>query len=71
MIEIRCPNCDAIRKMSLIQEIFEGPYRCWKCRRLFTIRIENNKLKSCEPLSEEEFAKWQEAQDILKRQPEA
>jgi acetyl-CoA carboxylase beta subunit len=71
MIEIKCPHCDAIGKMSLVQEIFEGPYRCWKCRSLFTIIIANKKLQSCEPLSEEEFAKWQEAQDILKRQTEA
>ena len=68
MIEIKCPNCDAIRKMSLVQEIFEGPYRCWKCRSLFTIRIVNNELESCTPLSEEEFEKWQALQDTLKRQ---
>ncbi len=71
MIELRCPNCDTIGKMSLIQEIYEGPYRCWKCRSLFTIVIANEKLQSCKPLSEEEFARWQEAQDALKRQSEA
>lgn len=71
MIELRCPNCDTIGKMSLIQEIYEGPYRCWKCRSLFTIVIANKKLQSCKPLSEEEFARWQEAQDALKRQSEA
>lgn len=68
MIEIRCPNCDTIGKMSLVQPIFEGPYRCWKCRSLFTIILANNKLQSCQPLSEEEFGAWQAEQDALKRQ---
>ena len=68
MLEIKCPNCEVVGKLSIIQEIFEGPYRCWKCRSLFTIKIENNELKSCTPLSEEEFEKWQALQQTLKRQ---
>lgn len=62
MIEVACPECGAVRKMSLVQDIFQGPYRCWKCRSLFTILVANNKLQSWEPLSEEDFAKWEEAQ---------
>ncbi|MBN1176825.1 MAG: hypothetical protein JXA51_04005 [Dehalococcoidales bacterium] len=68
MIEIECPNCNSIGKMSLVQQIFQGPYRCWKCRSLFTIVIANRKLQSCEPLSEEDFQKWQEEQKELKRE---
>jgi hypothetical protein len=67
MIEIECPNCNGIGKISLVQQIFEGPYRCWKCRSLFTIVIANKKLQSCKPLSEEEFEKWQEEQEAQKR----
>ncbi len=70
MIEIECPNCNSIGKMSLVQQIFQGPYRCWKCRSLFTIVIANRKLQSCEPLSEEDFQKWQEEQEALKKQSE-
>ncbi len=70
MIEIECPNCKSIGKMSLVQQIFEGPYRCWKCRSLFKIVIANKRLQSCQPLSEEEFQKWQEEQETLKRQSE-
>jgi len=57
--------------MSLIQSSYEGPYRCWKCRALFSIELKNNELTSCEPLSEEELQKQQEVraiQDKLKRQ---
>jgi len=54
--------------MSLIQILYEGPYRCWKCRSLFMIVIANKKLQSCRPLSEEEFQKWQQEQENLKQQ---
>ena len=68
MTEITCPSCSVIGKLSLIQPIYEGPYRCWKCRSLFTIIIANNKLQSCEPLSEEDFEAWKALQDASKRQ---
>jgi hypothetical protein len=67
MIEIECPDCQTIGKLSLVQPLFEGPYRCWKCRSLFTIVIANKKLQSCKPLSEEDFTKWQEEQEAAKR----
>ncbi len=60
MIKIKCPECGIEGSMSLLESSYEGPYKCWKCRALFTIRLENNELKSCEPLSQEEFEKQQE-----------
>ena len=57
--------------MSLVESSYEGPYRCWKCRALFTIGLKNSELTFCEPLSEEELQKQQEMkaiQDKLKRQ---
>jgi hypothetical protein len=71
MIEIECPECNGIRKMSLIQRNFTGPYRCWKCRRLFTISIVDNRVQSFTPLSEEEFNRWQQEQDALKQQQDS
>ena len=44
---------------SLVQRIYEGPYRCWKCRELFSIKIEGNEVKYLDPLSEEEFQRRQ------------
>ena len=64
MVEIKCPDCETVGKMSLAQMIYEGPYRCWKCRELFTIDIENDELKSCEPLSQEDFNKQQELESL-------
>ena len=57
MIKIKCPECGTEGSISLLESSYEGPYKCWKCRALFTIRLENNELKACEPLSQEEFEK--------------
>ena len=56
--------------MSLAQTLYEGPYRCWKCRSLFTIVLANNKLQSCKPLSEEDLEAWQALQKATKRPSE-
>jgi hypothetical protein len=60
MIEITCPSCGSSSSMSLLQPAYEGPYRCWKCRSLFVISIEDGKVNSYTPMSEEELEKWQE-----------
>ena len=70
MIEIQCPECESIGKMSLAQTLYEGPYRCWKCRSLFLIVLANNKLQSCKPLSEEELEAWQALNKISQRDSE-
>jgi len=65
IVKIKCPKCDTEGGLSLVESSYQGPYRCWKCRALFTIEIENNKLGHCEPLSQEEFDRQQEI-DALK-----
>jgi len=64
IIKIKCPECNTEGSLSLVESSYEGPYRCWKCRALFTIKLENNELKSCEPLSQEEFDKQQAAKEL-------
>ena len=70
MIEIECPDCESIGKMSLAQTLYEGPYRCWKCRCLYKIVLANDKLQSIEPITEEELEAWQELQKLTKRDTE-
>ncbi len=60
MITIKCAKCGTDGSISIADASYEGPYRCWKCRELYTIKLENNELKSCEPLSQDEFDKQQE-----------
>jgi transposase-like protein len=57
MMKIKCPKCGTESSMVLTQLIFEGPYRCWKCKETFLIKIVQNRVESCEPLSQEEFEK--------------
>jgi len=64
LIKIKCPKCGSEGSLSLIESSYQGPYRCWKCRELFTIEIDNNELKSCEPLSQAEFEKQQEIEAL-------
>ena len=55
MITIQCPSCGTAGSQSLLEPNYRGPYRCWKCRELFSIRIENNEVKSLEPITEEQL----------------
>ena len=64
IVKIKCPKCETEGSLSLSDLSYQGPYRCWKCRELFTIKMENNELKSCEPLSQEEFEKQQEIEAL-------
>jgi len=64
LIKINCPNCHTDGSFSLADSSYEGPYRCWKCRELFTIRIENSEIKSCQPLSQEDFDRQQEIEAL-------
>ena len=61
---IKCPKCETVGKFSLVDPVYEGPYKCWKCREYFLIKMVNNKLKSCEPITEEEFNHQQEIQTL-------
>ena len=64
LVKIKFTKCDVEVSLSLVESSYQGPYRCWKCRELFTITLENNELKSCEPLSQEEFEKQQEIEAL-------
>ena len=64
MVVMKCPKCEAESKLSFVGDNYEGPRRCWKCRELFTIKIEKNKMVSCEPLSEEDFKKQREIEAL-------
>ena len=64
IVKIKCPKCGSEGNLSLVDVSYEGPYRCWKCRENFTIKLENNELKSCEPLSQEEFDRQQEIEAL-------
>ena len=63
MFKIKCPECNTEGNFSLADSSYEGPYKCWKCKALFTIEINNNKLQSLKPLSQEELDRQQKELD--------
>ena len=67
LVKIKCPKCDSDGTISLLEANYQGPYRCWKCRELFVIIMENNELTSCEPLSDEDLQKMQEIEALKKK----
>jgi phage/plasmid primase-like uncharacterized protein len=61
---MKCPACGAESKFSFVDNSYEGPRRCWKCRGIFKLKIDNNALIYCEPITEEEFKSMQDANDL-------
>jgi len=64
LTKIKCPKCNVEGTMSLVDPLYDGPYKCWKCRELFRIRLENGVLKEIEPLSAEELQKFEQIQAL-------
>jgi transposase-like protein len=60
MFEIACPQCGASTSLSFVEPVYEGPFRCWKCKRAFLVAIENGVLKSSSPITAEQLGKYME-----------
>ena len=74
ILKVKCPSCEVEGSLSLVESDYEGPYRCWKCRELYTLKINGNEIKSFTPLTEEELEKHQAEQEKelkMKREFEA
>ena len=67
LVKITCPKCNSEGTISLLDANYQGPYRCWKCRELFMIALEDNKLIDCQPLTEDELKNIQEIESLKKR----
>jgi hypothetical protein len=66
-IKIKCPSCDTEGSISLLDKEFSGPYRCWKCRSLYTINIHEGAVVAIEPLSEEALEKLKQLEELKKK----
>jgi hypothetical protein len=56
-VNIKCPACNTDSSFFIAKNIFQGPFRCWKCKAMFTVKIKDGALQVCEPLSNEDFEK--------------
>ena len=64
MLTIKCPKCATEGRVSFIKPDYEGPYKCWKCQGIFSIKVQAGQVKSCEPLSPEDLQKIQEIEAL-------
>jgi hypothetical protein len=56
-VTIKCPSCSTDSSFFLAKTNFQGPFRCWKCSELFTMKIRNGEVQALEPLTKEDFEK--------------
>jgi hypothetical protein len=56
-VTVKCPACNTDSSFFLVKDSLQGPFRCWKCKALFTIKIRNGEIEKCDPLKEEDFTK--------------
>jgi hypothetical protein len=56
-VTIKCPSCGTDSTFFLAKTSFKGPFRCWKCSNLYTMKIRNNEVEKLDPLSKEDFDK--------------
>ncbi len=66
-VNIKCPACNSDSSFFIVKDSFQGPFRCWKCKALFTVKVRNGDLELCEPLSQEDFDKAKAAKEAKKK----
>jgi transposase-like protein len=64
LTKIKCPKCGSEGTFSLSDPIYDGPYKCWSCKEMFRVRIEDKVLKACEPMTADQLAKFQEIEAL-------
>ena len=56
-VTIKCPACNTDSSFFVAKHVFQGPFRCWKCKAMFTVKVKDGALEKCDPLSNEDFEK--------------
>jgi hypothetical protein len=66
-VTIKCPACNTDSSFFIAKSVFQGPFRCWKCKALFNVKVKDSELQLCEPLSQEDFDKEKAAKEAAKK----
>jgi acetyl-CoA carboxylase beta subunit len=69
-ISVKCPACNSDSSFFFAKSVFQGPFRCWKCKALFTLKAKNGEIQLLEPLSQEDFDKQKAAKVAKKKSKE-
>jgi hypothetical protein len=56
-VNVKCPACSSDSSFFIAKTVFQGPFRCWKCKALFNLKVKNGEIQLLEPLSQEAFDK--------------
>ena len=67
LVNITCPKCNTSGGFSITDAYYIGPYKCWKCRAVLKINLENNRLVSCEAMDAAQQARFDQEQEAKKR----
>lgn len=66
-VKIKCPACQTESSSWLLESSYEGQHRCWKCKALYEVEVNNGELISCKPMTEGELATLQARQEAKKK----
>jgi endogenous inhibitor of DNA gyrase (YacG/DUF329 family) len=64
LFTVNCPGCNTVSTMSLLSADYEGPFSCWKCHKLYRIKVTNGDLVSSKELTKEEIEKMREIEGM-------
>jgi transposase-like protein len=56
-VNVKCPSCNSDSSFFIAKPVFSGPFKCWKCKALFTLKVKNGEIELLEPLAQEAFDK--------------
>ena len=66
-IDVKCPACNTDSSFFIAKKVFQGPFRCWKCKALFTLKVQNGEIKQIDPLTQEDFDKQKAALEAKRK----
>ena len=44
-VDVKCPACNTDSSFFVIKNVFQGPFRCWKCKALFTLKVREGEIQ--------------------------
>lgn len=69
-ISVKCPACSSDSSFFVAKSVFQGPFRCWKCKGLFSLKAQNSVIQLLEPLTQENFDKQKADKETKKKAKE-
>ena len=67
LIKIKCSSCGTDTTMSMMDSSYKMPFRCWKCKSLYTLKVKDGEITLLEPLAQEEFDKQKAAKEARRK----